>query len=132
MMEKDEINKIYGRLVLPGWSNNVIENPDTIAWIEGDGNYSKVKFTSGVSKCYTVCLNWFEGRLNPEKFFRIHDSHIVNGKWIKRYTPAGERYLIELEEDGPLYVSRDRRETFEAFIYRYLPDGYKRRKNNSS
>ena len=131
-MENEEKKDPYKRLVLPGWDDNVIEDTGTIARIEGYGNYSKVKFTNGDIKCYTVCLKWFEDRLDPEKFFRIHDSHIVNGKRIKRYTPEGERYRVELEEDDPLYVSRDRRDGFEAFISRYLPEGYKRHKNSSS
>jgi DNA-binding LytR/AlgR family response regulator len=128
-MEENETTKTYGRIVFPGWKNNVIKNPDTIGWVEGYGNCIKVHLKCGETRCFTVCLAWLEDKLDPAKFFRIHDSHFVNGNWVTGYRPEGERYQVKLKKGDPLYVSRNRRDDFEVFIMPYIPDGYKRKKN---
>jgi DNA-binding LytR/AlgR family response regulator len=127
-MNDKEIPKEYGRIVFPGWENNVIENPDTIALIEGDDNCIKVRFKCGDIRSYSVCLKWILGKLDPCKFFRIHNRYIINGNFVTGYSPEGERYQVRFRQCEPLYVSRDRRDDFEAFIKPYLPDGYKRKK----
>jgi DNA-binding LytR/AlgR family response regulator len=128
-MNENETPKTYGRIVFPDKERTVIEKSNTIAWIEGDSNYIIIHFKSGEFKRIAVCLKWIMQELAPEMFFRIHDRHIVNGNWITGYSPEGERYQVRIKKGDPLYVSRKRRDGFELFIYPYLPDGFKRKKN---
>jgi len=127
-MTENLIPQHYGKIVFPGWENKVIENPNTLSLIMGDGNYIYVFFKCGGFEHYPVCLEWIEARLDPALFCRIHKSYIISGSWVTGYSPVGERYQIRCRRGEPLYVSRQRRDDFEEFISAYLPDGYKRNK----
>ena len=59
-------------------------------------------------------MNSIEARLNPEIFFRIHRSHIVNIERIKELQPwfNGE-YVVILRNGARLTLSRGYREKLQ-------------------
>ena len=59
-------------------------------------------------------MNSIESRLNPETFFRIHRSHIVNIERIKELQPwfNGE-YVVILRNGARLTLSRGYREKLQ-------------------
>jgi len=59
-------------------------------------------------------MNSIEARLNPELFFRIHRSHIVNIERIKELQPwfNGE-YVVILRNGARLTLSRGYREKLQ-------------------
>jgi two-component system LytT family response regulator len=82
-----------------------------IVRIESSSYYSKVYFTNGQSLLVTRLLKDFEEILTPFHFFRVHNSHLVNLRYIKKFvrTDGGQ---IVMENGEMIAVSRRRREEF--------------------
>jgi two-component system LytT family response regulator len=60
-------------------------------------------------------MNDLEGKLDPERFVRIHRSVIVNLDRIKEMHPHfNGDYIVVLEDGRQLRLSRTRREQLEA------------------
>ena len=59
-----------------------------IIYIQARGNYSEVLFLNEqqevTSKLATKNLSNFEGKLMPKGFIRIHQSYLVNGRFIRK------------------------------------------------
>lgn len=53
--------------------------------IESSSNYSKIYFKDGKHILVTKLLKDFEEILLPYRFFRIHNSHLINLTYIKKY-----------------------------------------------
>src|SRR3954470_13225578 len=59
---------------------------DEIDWIEPAGNYVKLHVGSD-THLFRETMNSVEARLDPDLFFRIHRSHIVNIERIRELQP---------------------------------------------
>jgi two-component system LytT family response regulator len=91
-----------------------------IDWIEAAGNY--VKLHVGTDEhLFRETMNTIEGKLNPDAFFRIHRSHIVNVERIRELQPwfNGE-YVVFLKNGTRLTLSRGYREKLQERIGRSL------------
>jgi DNA-binding LytR/AlgR family response regulator len=54
-------------------------------------------------------MNEFEARLDPDRFRRIHRSHIVNLDHVASLSPAeGMRYEIVMRDGSKILASRTR------------------------
>ncbi|HEY6661148.1 MAG TPA: LytTR family DNA-binding domain-containing protein [Pyrinomonadaceae bacterium] len=98
--------KVAGRVVLL--------KVDEIDFIEADGNYAKLH-VGRKAHLLREKMHDLEGRLDPEKFVRIHRSIIVNLDRIKEMHPHfNGDYIVVLEDGRQLRLSRTRRENLEA------------------
>ena len=91
-----------------------------IDWIEAAGNY--VKLHVGTDEhLFRETMNTIETKLNPDAFFRIHRSHIVNVERIRELQPwfNGE-YVVFLKNGTRLTLSRGYREKLQERIGRTL------------
>ena len=86
---------------------------DEIDWIEAAGNYVRLH-VGAEGHLLRETMNSIEARLNPEIFFRIHRSHIVNIERIKELQPwfNGE-YVVILRNGARLTLSRGYREKLQ-------------------
>jgi two-component system, LytTR family, response regulator len=91
-----------------------------IDWIEAAGNYVRLH-VGPTSHLLRETMNAIEGRLDPEKFFRIHRSRIVNTERIKELQPwfNGE-YVVVLHNGMQLRLSRSYREKLEERLGKAL------------
>jgi two-component system LytT family response regulator len=91
-----------------------------IEWIEAAGNYVKLHVGSEVH-LFRETMNAVEGKLDPESFFRIHRSHIVNIEQIRELQPwfNGE-YVVFLKSGTRLTLSRGYREKLQGRLGRAL------------
>lgn len=75
---------------------------------EADDDYVRVVCKGRVHLVY-LALNDFERRLDPERFVRIHRSHIVNMDFVKHLVPGdGGRMIVELQDGTRIVASRSR------------------------
>ena len=91
-----------------------------IDWIEAAGNY--VKLHVGTDEhLFRETMNTIETKLNPDAFFRIHRSHIVNVERIRELQPwfNGE-YVVFLKNGTRLTLSRGYREKLQERIGKAL------------
>jgi two-component system LytT family response regulator len=93
---------------------------DEIDWIEAAGNYVKLHVGSD-SHLFRETMNAVEARLDPDQFFRIHRSHIVNIERIRELQPwfNGE-YVVFLKNGTRLTLSRGYRERLQERVGRAI------------
>lgn len=80
-----------------------------IVRFEADNNYTKVYLTNGKKLVISKTLKEFENLLENSNFIRVHQSHLINTDYMKRYikTDGG---AIELTDGAEVPVSRAKRE----------------------
>jgi two-component system LytT family response regulator len=91
-----------------------------IDWIEAAGNYVKLHVGTE-THLFRETMNAIEAQLDPDSFFRIHRSHIVNIERIKELQPwfNGE-YVVFLKNGTRLTLSRSYRDKLQDRLGRTL------------
>jgi len=91
----------------------MVETAD-IDWIEAAGNYA-VLHVKGETFEIRSSLARLETELDPERFVRVHKSHIVNITRVTEVTPwvSGD-WRIRLHDGAEVNLSRRYRDRFEA------------------
>ena len=84
--------------------------------IESSSNYSKIFFMDGKNILVTKLLKDFEEILHPYRFYRIHNSHLINLNYIKKYI-RGDGGQVVMENNEVVDVSRRKKEEFLKLIY---------------
>jgi two-component system, LytTR family, response regulator len=89
---------------------------EEIDWIKADGRHVSVQ-TGDQSFLVRQSIGELEGRLNPEKFIRIHRSVIVNVDQICEMQPwfHGD-YRVFLANGTELLLSRNRRDKLHSLL----------------
>lgn len=81
---------------------------NSIVWLEGEANYTRVHYHDGSFTMVTQSLQWFEYRLS---FVRVHRSAIVNPHYIREFKQKKSRAgWVQLFDGRILPVSRNRLE----------------------
>jgi two-component system LytT family response regulator len=83
--------------------------------IESSSNYSKIFFKDGRSLLVTKLLKDFEEILLPYRFYRIHNSHLINLSYIKKYV-RGDGGQVVMQNDEVIDVARRKKEEFLKLI----------------
>lgn len=83
--------------------------------IESSSNYSKIFFKDGKSILVTKLLKDFEEILTPYRFYRIHNSHLINLSYIKKYL-RGDGGQVIMQNDEIIDVARRKKEEFLKLI----------------
>ncbi len=79
---------------------------EEVDWIESDGNYLLLH-TSNKKHIIRETMKNIESKLDPDKFFRIHRSTIVNIERIKEFqVHFNEKHLVILNDGTELILSR--------------------------
>jgi two-component system LytT family response regulator len=101
------------RLVIKSSGRVFFVRTEEIDWIEAAGNYVRLHLGTE-SHLFRETMNALEAKLDPQSFFRIHRSHIVNIERIQELQPwfNGE-YLVVLRNGTKLTLSRGYREKLQ-------------------
>ena len=92
----------------------VVVPADTVEWVEAAGDYV-VLHTRLDAHLLRETMARMEGRLDAERFVRIHRSTIVNVDRIGELRPGSNReYMVVLRDGTELKLSRSYRERFSA------------------
>jgi two-component system, LytTR family, response regulator len=86
-----------------------------ILHIESSSNYSKLFLTDGKNILVTKLLKDFEDILEPYNFFRVHNSHLINLAYIKKYI-RGEGGQVVMQNGDVIDVARRKKEEFIKLI----------------
>lgn len=87
----------------------------TIIHIESSSNYCKLFFADGKSLLVTKLLKDFEDMLVPYNFYRVHNSHLINLAYIKKYI-RGEGGQVMMQNGDIIDVARRKKEEFLKLI----------------
>jgi two-component system LytT family response regulator len=101
------------RLVVKSAGRLFFLRADEIDWIEAAGNYVRLHVGTQ-AHLLRETMNAIESRLDPERFFRIHRSRIVNVERIQEMQPwLNGEYSIVLRTGARLTISRGYREKLQ-------------------
>jgi two-component system, LytTR family, response regulator len=112
--------KKQDRLVVKSGGRVFFVRTEDIDWIEASGNYVRLHLKEQ-SYLFRETMNQMESRLDPQRFFRIHRSRIVNTERIKELQPwfNGE-FVVVLQNGTQLRLSRSYREKLEERLGKAL------------
>lgn len=111
---KNNPNKTLNtKIAIPCSDGLIFIETDTISRIEADSNYTHLILNDGhkITACKT--LKDIETMLDPEIFFRVHNTHLVNLKKIEKYI-KGDGGFVVLADGALVPVSRAQKMSFLA------------------
>jgi two-component system, LytTR family, response regulator len=103
------------KIVIPTSEGMEFISISTILHIESSSNYSKIYFTDGKTILVTKLLKDFEEVLLPYRFYRIHNSHLINLKYIEKYI-KGDGGQVRLSNGTIIDIARRKKEEFLKLI----------------
>lgn len=93
------------KLVLPASHGFEVLEFDDIIRMEGDGCYTQVFLTDNSTKMISHTLKDFEDKLPPDRFYRIHKSHLIHIKYLKSYSNVSGLH-VTMTDGSVMEISR--------------------------
>ncbi len=101
----------FERITLPTFEGLRFIVLKDIIRCEADNNYTNFFLSSGEKVLVTRTLKEYDETLSGLDFIRVHQSHLVNSKYIDRYI-KGDGGTIIMTDRSHVEVSRRRKEAF--------------------
>ncbi|MBN1340188.1 MAG: response regulator transcription factor [Bacteroidales bacterium] len=106
------------KIALPALDGLCFVRIEDIVRCESDGNYTTFHMQSGEKIIVTKLIREYEEMLSPLTFFRVHKSHIINFRFIKKYI-RGDGGSVIMNDGTKIEVSRRRKEGFMSALKIY-------------
>ena len=105
--------RYLSRIVVRGDGRTLLLRASDVDWIEAADYYARIH-SGAKSHLLRETMNDLEARLDPDVFFRVHRSAIVNLEKVKEIQPytRGEHVVI-MNNGAKVRLSRGRRENLE-------------------
>jgi two-component system LytT family response regulator len=104
------INPKFNKIPIPTMDGLELVEVDEIVRCASDGNYTHLHFSTRPPMLISKTLKQVAEQLEPySQFVRVHNSHLVNLCFVKRYQKGKDGYLI-LEDETAVPISRSRRD----------------------
>tara|TARA_R110002096_G_scaffold74101_1_gene175725 strand:- start:302154 stop:302897 length:744 start_codon:yes stop_codon:yes gene_type:complete len=108
-------NKGEHKITLPVAEGFEFIQVDDILYIKADGSYTHFRMKAGQKITSSKNLKFFEGILLEYGFFRIHNSSLINLKYIKRINKTAGGQVI-MEDGEELGISKSRKDEFMKIL----------------
>lgn len=110
------INKQNFKLCLPTAEGSLFVPIDDIIRCESDTNYTRFFFNGGLKPILVAkTLKEFEDFLVDFGFCRVHNSHLINLKFIRRYV-KGDGGVVVMADGSQVEISRRKKEIFQKAL----------------
>ena len=106
------------RLAIPTSDGMEYLNPKDIVRIEADRSYSWFYLTPNRKILVSKHLKEFQDLLSDRYFFRSHNSHLINLKYVRKYVRRDGGY-IEMQDGSEIPISRNRKDLFLIHMSRF-------------
>ncbi|HUV01244.1 MAG TPA: LytTR family DNA-binding domain-containing protein [Bacteroidales bacterium] len=106
------------RLAIPTSDGMEYLNPRDIIRIEADRSYSWFFVTGNRKILVSKHLKEFQDLLSDRYFFRSHNSHLINLKYVRKYIRKEGGY-IEMTDGSDVPISRNRKDLFLVHMSRF-------------
>ncbi|HVS94892.1 MAG TPA: LytTR family DNA-binding domain-containing protein [Puia sp.] len=103
------------KIAVPTWEGLEFILIKNVVRIESSSNYSRIFFVNGESLLVTKQLKEFEEMLAPHRFCRVHNVHLINLNYVKKYI-RGEGGSVVMENGDEVDVSRRKKDDFLKLI----------------
>ncbi len=111
-------NKNLDRMILPSANGLSIIDINDIIRCESSNNYTTFYLKNNEKIIVSKSINLYEKILSDSHFCRIHNQHIVNLKYIKKYVKGRGGYVVMLN-DTHVDVSEGRKKDFMTKLSKY-------------
>ncbi|HPF04073.1 MAG TPA: LytTR family DNA-binding domain-containing protein [Bacteroidales bacterium] len=109
---------VPSRLAIPTADGMEYLNPREIIRIEADRSYSWFYLTGNRKLLVSKNLKEFQDLLGDRNFFRSHNSHLINLKYVRKFVRKEGGY-IEMQDGEQIPVSRNRKDLFIVHMSRF-------------
>jgi two-component system LytT family response regulator len=109
---------VPSRLAIPTADGMEYLNPKEIIRIEADRSYSWFFLTANRKILVSKNLKEFQDLLSDRYFFRAHNSHLINLKYVHKFVRKEGGY-IEMQDGEQIPISRNRKDLFLVHMARF-------------
>jgi len=102
-------------IALPDHSGLVVRPTDSIIHVKGEGNYTQVTFDRGGDILMSRTIGDYEDALPENTFLRVHRSHIINIRHVRRII-RGKMMRVILSNGDEIEVSDAKRDILLGMI----------------
>jgi two-component system LytT family response regulator len=106
------------RLAIPTSDGMEYLNPRDVIRIESDRSYSWFFIAGNRKVLVSRHLKEFQEMLGDRNFFRPHNSHLINLKYVKKFIRKDGGY-IEMQDGSHIPISRGRKDIFLAHMAKF-------------
>ena len=96
------------RIALNTQEKTLIKEISEIVRCESSVNYTMFYFSDSTRLMVTQTLKNYDDLLSPYDFLRVHQSHLINSKFVKEYNKSDGGYLV-LKDNSTVPVSTRRK-----------------------
>ncbi len=100
-----------GKIALPVSDGLQFVSIEKIVRCEADGNYCTIYLDDGNKMVISKTLKYISELVKQQKFVRVHQSHIINMDFIKKYI-RGKNGQIIMDDGSVIPVSRAKKDGF--------------------
>ncbi len=111
-------SSLPSRLAIPTADGMEYLNPREIIRIEADRSYSWFYISGKRKILVSKHLKEFQDLLGDRHFFRSHNSHLINLKYVRKYIRREGGY-IEMTDGSQIPISRTRKDLFLVHMSRF-------------
>lgn len=109
---------VPSRLAIPTADGMEYLNPKEIIRIEADRSYSWFYLTGNRKILVSKNLKEFQDLLSDRYFFRSHNSHLINLKFVHKFVRR-EGGFIEMQDGEQIPISRNKKDLFLVHMARF-------------
>lgn len=106
-----DIQSVSKRICVPVMTGLVFLQVTEILRCESDGNYTNIFMVDKKKLLVSKTLREFETMLEGYNFYRIHNSHLINLAYLKKYN-KGKGGTVLMTDGSQLEVATRRRDNF--------------------
>lgn len=111
---KNDTHK-FKKIILPTSEGLEFIELDHIVYCKADSNYTHIFLKDGQRIVVAKTLKGIEQLIDDHRFFRSHNSYLINLDKIKRYVKGDGGYIL-MEEDSIVSISKSKREQFVGLM----------------
>ena len=103
------------RLAIPSQHEVEFIKTDEIIHLEAQGNYTIIHLHDNSTRLYCQSLMHVAKRLSPTQFLRVHQSYLINRRFVKKYVKGNAGHLI-MECGTMIPVSRSKKHVIKELF----------------
>jgi two-component system LytT family response regulator len=104
------------RIAIPDNEGISMIDLDKILRCEADSNYTKIYLLDGTRLVSAKTLKEYDNYLSMHQFFRVHQSHLINLRFVKRYV-RGDGGTVILWDGTQIEVARRKKQEFVEKLF---------------
>lgn len=99
------------KIIITTEKETLFLNTSNIIRCKAEGSYTQVFLVNGKNILTSKTLKHFDELLSPYTFYRTHQSHLINTKYIDKYIKGANAYVL-LSDKSEIPIAKRRKNDF--------------------